>query len=191
MIAACARAAGAVAAVLALSGCAGLITAERLPAGEPFDILGRVLAIGEGRAFSSGFRWRHDADADEIWLLSPTGQVLAHIAATADEATLTAADQQQYRALSAESLMQRALGWALPLDRLQHWVRGTVIPGRVVAAAVRDAPGRLSELEQDGWRIHYAYAEAPAGTQQPRRLDLIRGTQQIRLVIDEWRHNQP
>lgn len=191
MIAARVCAAGAVVAALVLSGCAALISPERLPAGEPFDILGRVLASSEGRAFSSGFRWRHDVDEDEIWLMSPAGQVLAHIAATADEATFTAVDQQQYQASSVESLMQRALGWAMPLSRLQYWVRGVTVPGSAVTSVVRDASGRVSELEQDEWRIRYAYTAASADPQQPRRLDLLRGTQQIRLVIDEWRRNQP
>lgn len=191
MIAARVCAAGAVVAALVLSGCAALMTVERLPAGEPFDVLGRVLASNEGRAFSSGFRWRHDAGADEIWLMSPVGQALAHISATTDGATFTAADQQQYHALSVESLMQRALGWAMPLDRLQYWVRGVAVPGGVVTAVVYDASGRFSELEQDGWRIRYAYAETSAAPQQPRRLDLMRGTQQIRLVIDAWRHDPP
>jgi len=51
----------------------------------------------------------------------------------------------------------------------------------------RDAAGRLTLLEQDGWSVRYAYADPPAPTALPRRLDLTRGEQRIRLVIDTWR----
>ena len=84
------------AALAALAGCAALP-----PAGEParkaaaFDVVGRVAVTWEGRAFSSGVRWEHLPERDEIWLLTPTGQALAHILSDASGATLTGADQNQ------------------------------------------------------------------------------------------------
>lgn len=180
-----ALATGAVA--LLCAGCAAFTAGERTPPAASFDILGRVLASHDGRAFSANFRWRYAAGDSEVWLMSPAGQTLAHIAADAGGATLTAADGQQYRALSVESLTQRALGWPLPLTELQHWIHGQAVPGDVIAAVGRDAHGRLSLLEQDGWSIRYAYPDPPDGKQQPRRLDMKQGAQRILMVIDEWR----
>src|SRR5688572_17167515 len=87
-----------------LAGCAAFTAGERVPAAESFDILGRVLASSGGRAFSANFRWHHMAGNDEIWLMSPAGQTLAHIATDASGATLTTADQKEYRSFSVESL---------------------------------------------------------------------------------------
>lgn len=177
--------AGAVA--LLLSACAVFIPGERLPPAESFDILGRVLASNDGRAFSSNFRWRHAADRDEIWLMSPIGQTLAYIESDAGGAVLTAADQQEYRAMSVENLTRRALGWPLPLDRLQHWITGRTVAGVVIMEALRDPHGRLLTLEQDGWRIRYGYPESDTVVLRPRRLDMTQDGQQIRLIVDEWR----
>lgn len=179
------RALAAGVAALLFAGCAAFDSDGRLPPAEPFDILGRVLASRDGRAFAANFRWRRVATESEIWLMSPAGTTVAHITAGADGATLTAADQQEYRALSAESLTRQALGWPLPLDQLQYWVRGEFVPGAAVATVSRDPGGRLSLLDQDGWRIRYAYADAD--TQAPWRLDLTQGGQRIRMVIDDWR----
>lgn len=177
------------AAALLCGGCAVFNPGARIPAAEPFDILGRVLASNDGRAFSANFRWRHGAADNEIWLMSPVGQTLAYIAADAGGATLTTADQQEYRALSVEGLTRQALGWPLPLAQLQHWIRGGTVPGTAIAAVTRDTQGRLSLLEQEGWRIRYVYPET-ADAKLPRQLELTQGDQRIRMVIDERRDEQ-
>lgn len=173
--------------MLLFAGCASLGPGPQLAPAASFDMVGRVLVSGEGRAFSSNLRWRHDSGNDELWLMSPVGQTLAHIAVDGGGATLTTPDQQEYRALSAESLTRRALGWPLPLDGLRYWIQAAPAPGNNAATVTRDAEGRLYLLQQDGWSVRYAYADPAVPTALPRRLDLIRGEQQIRLVIDTWR----
>lgn len=183
-----ARALAAIAAAMLFAGCAALAPQADIPVAAPFDVLGRMLASGDGRAFSSNVRWRHGVEDEEIWLMSPVGQTLAHIVADSSGATLTAADSQVYSARTVEGLTENALGWALPLTRLQHWIRGSIVPGGVIAAVDRDAHGRLSVLGQDGWTVRYTYGvDTVGGPQLPRRIDLVRGGQQIRLVIDDWR----
>lgn len=179
------RALAAGAAALLCAGCAMFMPGANVPVAEPFDILGRVLASSEGRAFSANFRWRHVGADNEIWLMTPVGQTLAHIAADDGGAILTTSDQQEYRAMSVEGLTRQALGWPLPLAQLQHWIRGGTVPDSAVAAVTRDARGRLSSLEQEGWRIRYVYPEIDGNL--PRQLELTQGGQRIRMVVDEWR----
>lgn len=180
-------------AVLALTGllsaCAMLpgMRDDTQPRSADFDILGRVLVAYGGNAFSSNLRWLHGAERDELWLLTPTGQALAHIVDTPHGATLTSMDQKEYHAGSVEALTKQALGWELPLNRLQHWVRGAPVPELAAAATERDSTGRLVKLVQDGWEVNYLYHAAPEFEGQPRRLELSNGENRIRLVIDSWR----
>jgi outer membrane lipoprotein LolB len=182
----------ALAAALTVAGCAALPPDTGGP-GEapsmPFDLSGRVLVSYDGRAFSSGLRWQHGPGRDEIWLLTPVGQTLAHIVNEADGATLTGADQRQYRAASVDSLTRQGLGWELPLARLQYWVRGEIAPGSAPGVVERDANQRLIRLEQDGWRVVFANYPVEEHGGLPRRLDLARDTHEIRLVIDAWRRS--
>ena len=153
----------------------------------PFDLSARVAVRYDGKAFSSGLRWRHAAGRDEIWLASPVGQALVHIVDDGDGALLTSADKRQHRAASVEALTREALGWELPVAHLKHWLRGAAVPGVTTEALVRDAAQRIVSLEQAGWRIVFGY-EPPQETEElPRRLDLSRGAHAIRLVIDAWR----
>ena len=170
-----------------LTACALLAPPSPAPSETPFDIVGRVAVNSEGRAFSSNVRWQHTPGRDEVWLLTPLGQTIAHIVSDAAGATLTAADQQQYRAANVEALTRQALGWELPLSRLTWWVRGEPVPGSPPASAERDDRSRLTVLDQDGWRI--AFVNYPPAEQGglPRRLDLKSGDQGIRFLIDGWR----
>ncbi len=158
-----------------------------LPRSADFDMLGRVLVVYGGKAFTSNMRWLHSSQRDELWLLTPTGQALAHIVDSPLGATLTGADQTAYHSASVESLTRRALGWELPLARLQHWVRGAPMPGVATQNIERDDSGRLIKLTQDGWRVEYVYYPAPEQDGQPRRLEISSGDNKIRLVIDSWR----
>lgn len=170
----------ALATMAVLAGCAAI---EPVRAPE-FDLLGRVAVSYEGRNFSSGVRWRHQGGRDEIWLITPTGQALAHIVADAAGATLTTADRNEYHAREVEALTRRALGWELPLARMRWWVQGEAVPGVEIGEAVRDRQNRLVRLRQDGWLVTLAHH--PGGGSLPQRMDLADGRQRLRLVVDSW-----
>jgi len=178
------RALLATALLLALAACAAFTPRVNVP---DFDMLGRVFVGYEGPSFSSNLRWNHAAGEDQIWLMTPLGQTVAYIEDRATGASLTSADQQHYYAGSVESLTQRALGWSLPLAELRYWVRGEEVPGVASQGVQRAADGRLLELTQAGWKITFTPPAQHAGNRLPQRLQLTNGSQQIRLVIDEWR----
>jgi len=171
----------------ALAGCAALEPSRTaLPRAPVFDLVGRMAVTHDGRSFSSGVRWQHAAERDEIWLLTPLGQTVAHIVDSADGAIITGSDRRQYRARDVEALTRRTLGWELPVARLAWWVRGDIAANSVIAEAERDPQGRLLRLQQDGWDITYVYRSQDSADSLPQRLDLKSESQSIRLVIDTW-----
>lgn len=177
-----------IAAVFALSVLVGCATAPLVPRGEqPFDLLGRVSVTYSGGAVTSNVRWEHAVDRDEIWLMTPTGQTLAHVVDTPAGATLTRADQQQFRASSVEALTRNALGWTLPVSPLQYWVRGVPAPGAAPEALERDQQGRLLSFNQNGWRVNLTYHDSGELAGKVRRVDLKDGTNEIRFLVDTWR----
>ena len=171
--------------VVLLTGCASVALAPRAP--QPFDLLGYFLVTYSGGAVTANLRWEHSSEQDQIWLMTPTGQTLAYIVDSAQGATLTRADQQQYRASSVEALTRQALGWSLPLSLLQYWVRGEPAPGSVPVAAERGVDGHLLALTQRGWRVELTHYPDGDMKGRVRRLDLNDGANEIRLVIDTWR----
>ena len=168
-----------------LGACTSVPLAPR--ASEPFDLLGRVLVTYSGGGVTANVRWTHDAARDEIWLMTPTGQTLAHIVDSPSGAVLTRADQQQYRAGSVEALTRQALGWALPLNLLQYWVRGAPAPGSAPTIVERGASERLAAFNQNGWRVALTHHTEGELAGKVRRVDLSDGPNEIRFVVDTWR----
>jgi len=176
----------ALALALTAAACATLGLPPRAP--QPFDLSGRVAVSYDGQAFSSGLRWQHLPERDEIWLLTPLGQALAHIASAADGATVTGLDRKQYKGADVEALTRQALGWELPLTRLQYWVRGETAPGSAPQNVTRDPQGRLTAFTQTDWHIAIERYPPEEHNGLPRRIELRReGSEAIRLVIDAWR----
>ena len=180
-----ARLLGALVIAAFMAACATVSVAPRDPT--PFDLLGRALVSYRGGAVTANVRWEHAADRDEIWLMTPTGQTLAHIVDTPQGATLTRADRQQYRARSVEALTRQALGWALPLGLMQHWLRGAPAPGLAFESLDGKSAERPASFTQSGWRVVLSRQTAGDLAGRVRRLDLNDGANEIRFVVDTWR----
>ena len=173
--------------VLAAAALGALAACAELPflqptAGLEFQLSGRIAVRYDDQGSSGNIGWRHRAVGDEMLITSPLGQGVARIERQGGLVTVTGSDGRVYRAHDAESLTEQVLGFRGPLAGLSAWVRAKPAPGP--AQETRDVRGRLSELEQDGWRIYYlAYGE---GSGLPARLRLVYPGLELRLAIDEW-----
>ncbi len=175
--------------LLLLSGCASLPPSPPRPVqseAASFAMNGRLSVKHNGSRDSAGLRWTHQAQTDEILLLTPLGQTAARIYRDAKEATLDEGDRH-YSDTDVESLMMQVLGWRLQLDGLHHWVLGLTDAGD--ALVERDELGRMTVLHQDGWEVRYLkYADDKADS-LPARMQLSRDNLQLTLLIDEWEWN--
>jgi len=153
-----------------------------------FDLTGRVNVRVEANSYpTAGIRWRHEPDSDELWLYSALGSGVARMRQDASGATLIASDGKEYRAPDLKRLTREVLGWNLPLDGLQYWVRGLPSPALDAAEQRYGANGRPELLKQAGWQV--AYLDwAPAGVSGlPSKVDLSGDGLRVRLVIKEWK----
>jgi outer membrane lipoprotein LolB len=102
-------------------------------------------------------------------------------------ALLVTSDGKEYRADDLQRLARKELGWDLPLDGLQYWVRGLPWPALSPAQQDYDASGRLKSLKQGSWQVTYL-DWSPAGVSGlPSKLDLFGESVRMRLVIDQWK----
>jgi len=159
-----------------------------------FELSGRIAVKFEQQNFSGGIRWRHRANRNEIFLLSPLGQAVAEIRNDDIGAVLITSAHKIYRANNVEELTKTVLGWRLPVDGLPYWVRGVSAPPSE-STVEEDAAGKIVSLQQDGWAIRYT-GHAPTlaaddpdqrnSPERPKTLVLTRDQLHIRLVVDAW-----
>jgi outer membrane lipoprotein LolB len=140
----------------------------------------------ENNAYGN-FDWRETGSTVTLQLLNPLGQTLAIVTSSPAQATLELPNRQPLTADNVSTLMQQALGFALPVEGLRYWLQPSVAPTSH-ARTTNDPqePSRLAQIEQDGWTIDYmAYADAPATG--VKRLNLKRDDPplEIKLVLDQ------
>ncbi len=172
--------------LLLLAGCATApVTVLRSPqADAPFAFNGRVLIKRGMQRDSSGIHWEHHV-RDEILLLGPLGYTVGRIHRDSRGATLEDASGTQYAAPDAESLMQKALGWQLPLSGLRYWVATQPAPDAEYRVE-RNTNGQVTLLRQQGWEIRYSRYAGTAPDALPLQLDMSREGITVLLQIDEW-----
>jgi len=155
------------------------------------------------QAAQGGFFWQDDGQMVRMDFTSPLGATLARVRIAARQAWLQTSDNQELTAASAEELVERILGAAMPVTPLRYWLRGRlVVPvnpaaGMAVDTAVEaagagaaadglqyDAQGRLIRFRQHGWHVTLSRYDDLG----PRLLRLERQTPQqllkLRLVVD-------
>ena len=152
------------------------------PAAVEFELLGRIAARYAKDAFTGNLQWRHASDGDEMLITTPMGQGVARIVRQGDAVQLTTADGHEYRAPDAESLTERTLGFRLPLEGLADWVQGRATPG-VPAKMEKSADGKLSTLDQRGWKVQYLQYDGD----RPSLMRLNYQGIDLRLAISEWK----
>lgn len=182
-----------------LTGCASAPT--MLPSPNPvapyrdaIELSGRLSVSyrkdGKDEALSGKFTWQQGAARTDVSLASPLGQIIATIAVTPTEASLTQSGKPPRVAFDIDSLSAQALGWSLPVSGLRDWLQGYAASAdgsRFVASPLRN---RVTT--RDGWRLHFvSWQDDGARVPQPKRIDAERsasaqgGQVALRIVIDE------
>lgn len=170
-----------------LTGCASapVIVQRGAQQDAPFAFNGRVKIKQGTHRDSSGISWEHGKE-DEILLLGPLGYTAGRIHKDARGATLDDAYGKHYAAPDAEALMQKSLGWQLPLSGLQYWIVGLPMP-EIEARVERNSNGQVSSLKQQGWEIRYTrYADRKPDA-LPMQLEMSFEELEVLLQIDEWK----
>ena len=188
-----------------LSGCAGLTSHETLSGqGNPaqwqahkaqasqlngWQISGKVGIRSPRESGSATLFWLQRQDYFDIRLAGPMGRGAARLTGRPGAVSLDAANQGQFQAESAETLLQQQLGWSLPVAHLFWWIRG--LPAEDSKSRLTlDSESRLAKLEQDDWQVEYLSYVEQNGYWLPERMKLHGANLDITLVIKDWQPRQ-
>ena len=153
---------------------------------ETWSTFGRVSISGNGPAWSSMLEWRQNGENYLLRLTEPLAAGGVELEGTSRRTELRTSDYQTHRGRQPGALLQRHLGFGLPIQGLRYWLLGRARPQTPVNEVFIDPHGRVLYFEQDGWRVEYGGYTPSVPTEMPNRVTLIRDQRRISIVLSSW-----
>jgi len=154
---------------------------------QQWSIHGHLAVQAGGEGWSATLHWDQDNQNYVLRFIAPMGQGTYQLSGDQGQVTLLTADNKVYQATDAESLLLNNLGWNVPLHGLKYWVMGVPEPGIAADNLQLDDKGRMTDLQQSGWRISISRYSEFNGKELPSKLFMQNDRFQLRLVVLDWK----
>lgn len=133
----------------------------------------------------ASFEWQKKQDNYFINIHGPMNIANTNIIGSNNQVVLQQASGKQIEAATAEELMQQQLGWSLPLNNLNYWIRGLPTP-HINARSLFDSYNHIQNMTQQDWQITYADYSSFSGIDLPTKIYLISPQLRAKIVIKQW-----
>lgn len=154
---------------------------------EDWEVRGKVGYALPDDAGSASLRWRQDGEDSKLRLAGPLGA--NSLTLRSDGALIRLKRDGIERSYPADAAPWLGDGRLLPIpvDAIQHWLRGIPDPGSSVTQ-LQTRAGLLRELTQDGWIIAFESYETDGDFTLPARLVVSAPDIELRLTVllREW-----
>jgi outer membrane lipoprotein LolB len=156
---------------------------------QSWTIKGSTSIQHDNKTEIASLTWTQQFAQYNISLFGPLSLGRVTISGAPGMVTLTQSNKPTVSATSPEQLMQKQLGWHLPIANFYYWVRGIAAPTGGVAGGARvlqDPQNHALQIVQQGWKIQYADYMTVQGVDLPRKIDMTNSRLHIRVVIRSW-----
>lgn len=146
---------------------------------DDWQLSGRVNVRYYDEAYTPRIRWQQQDSRYAIRLWGTFNAGSTTIEGRPGFVTLQQ-DGNVLTASSPEDLILQQLGYELPVSHLEYWIKGLPAPGNEAELAFNEL-NQLSQLVQDGWTVTYPDPRQYDDLTLPRRVDMTRDNDQVRL----------
>ena len=146
---------------------------------------GSVAVHNNQKGWNASFNWQQQPDNYSLAFFGPLGSYHTQLTGNTNQVTLTTSDGHTYSANSPEMVLQKQLGWTLPVSSLKYWLKGLPAPHAAFGRSF-DLNKHLVHLRQSGWDILYLRYLSINGVDLPDRFLLSSPQWQVRIVITQW-----
>lgn len=163
---------------------------------DSWEIHARSVIFVNEEVYQFGINWQRQQDRFTLVLEAALGQGVFRVESyTVNGITasvmLTMPDGQRYFDESAEALLRKVLGWAIPVSGLKSWIKGLPQETTGYSFDLR-GDGRLKSLVQNDWKVSYLeYFDRQSPAQGlPRKMYLKHPDLALKIVIERWHQYQ-
>jgi outer membrane lipoprotein LolB len=157
---------------------------QALAAQPAWQLTGR-LGVSDGHDGGSGsLQWRQDGDVFRFSVHAPVTGKTWVLSGDSHHAVLEGLREQPVESADAAQLLERELGWHVPVTELTYWARAARAPGDAHIEFRSD--GLPAVIEQDGWKIEYPDYDNTHAPPLPRKIFASRADYRVRLSVNQW-----
>jgi outer membrane lipoprotein LolB len=157
---------------------------QALAAKPDWQLEGR-LGVSTSRDSGSGsLQWKQDGDAFRFSVHAPVTGKTWVLTGDPRHAVLEGLRDRPVEGEDAAMLLERELGWHVPVAELSAWVRGARASGEAKVEFRED--GLPAAIVQDGWKIEYPDYDMTRTPALPRKVFASRGDYRVRLAVSAW-----
>lgn len=146
---------------------------------------GRFAVTQGKKGGNASFIWEQTDALYQIKLHGPFGAGALMITGGPNQVYAQDANGKKHQAQTPEQLMQKMVGWHVPISGLRYWIRGIPLPNVPVTSKKFNANGYLEQLTQNGWSIHYSEYISEV-TPLPKMIQLHNPKLKIKLIVTSW-----
>ena len=158
---------------------------EQALAAQPNWQLSGRLGVSSGKDSGSGsLQWRQQGDAFHFSVHAPVTGKTWVLSGDPQHAVLEGLRDRAVEGDDAATLLERELGWHVPVADLTAWVRAARAKGEARVEFRSD--GLPASIEQDGWKIEYPDYDSTHQPPLPRKVFASSGEYRVRLAISQW-----
>lgn len=186
-----------IACLLTLSSCATLTQTQhtqpatsvaaneaKLKSIKNWTIFGAIGVHNRQKAWRANLRWQQNGARYTMNFFGPLGAGAVLLKGAPNKVSLQT-QKQLLLADNPEELLQREVGWRVPVSNLYYWVRGLAAPG-IAAQKHYDQNNHLATLQQAGWQVVFKNYQRVRGIDLPSKIVIDKAPLRLRIVIKRW-----
>ncbi len=152
-----------------------------------WDLAGK-LSIDDGQNGGSGrLHWQVRGAESQLDFRGALGRGAWRLNIASGVAVLKKADGTVIRSATVEKLLEKEVGWVIPLKDLQWWVLGVAPPGASDDLGLDlDEEGRVLQMHQHGWKISFDRYRLFGAFELPGRMHAVQGQNRVKLAVASW-----
>lgn len=155
-----------------------------------FQLKGRAGVRAGAEGFNATLSWRQHGAEAQLKLSGPLGAGSMMLTYGPDALSVTTSKGEVLQDGEAERALSEQIGFVPPFAALRYWVLGLAAPGAPAEDQSTDAAGRIAQMTQLDWHIHYdswsVIATRAGELRVPRKVTVTRPDLRLIVVVDRW-----
>lgn len=179
--------------VILSHGCAHRITAPIIDSPQHYQqqlsqlthwsLEGKIAVRHANKSDTAALQWQQADENFDIFISGPLGAGASRITGNPAKLTLHNGDKTSTTTDDPNHLIEKHLGWELPLENLSQWMTGR----NNHASARFNTDNTLAEFDEHDWQVEYQRYQTVEQWLLPEKVVLKHEDMQVTIFIKEWK----